>query len=155
MAPHINAIIVDDEESARNVLSKLLHRFCPKIKVLGTYDNLIDAVEGIKLQQPQVVFLDIEMPNYMGFEIVNFFESFSFHIIFITAYDRFAIKAFEISAFDYLLKPIDIDRLKNTVEKLDRRLDLEVSKEHLDLLSTTLLKDEITKISVSDRGYKN
>ncbi len=76
----LNAIIVDDEESARNVLSNLIHRFCPQIKIINTCSNVIDAVKAIKEQQPHVIFLDIEMPNYAGYELVSFFEEVNFEL---------------------------------------------------------------------------
>ncbi len=69
----LNAIIVDDEESARNVLSNLIHRFCPQIKIIKTCSNVIDALKAIK-KQPHFIFLDIEMPNYAGYELVSFLK---------------------------------------------------------------------------------
>ncbi|MGB1319062.1 MAG: LytR/AlgR family response regulator transcription factor, partial [Flavobacteriales bacterium] len=87
------AIIVDDEQSARDILANLLARFCPAVEVLGAYSNVPDAVEAIKELKPQVAFLDIEMPNYSGFEIVDFFQEVDFEMVFITAYDKYAIKA--------------------------------------------------------------
>ena len=150
----ITAIIVDDEESARNVLSNLLKRFCPEISILDTYDNLLDAVDGIQNHQPQVVFLDIEMPNYRGIEIVNYFDSIPFQIVFTTAYDQYAIRAFEISAFDYLLKPIAKKRLMETVEKLSHYTDLQHSKEKFELLSATLNEEKVDRISVIEHGYR-
>ena len=73
METKIKAIIVDDEESARNVLSNLITRFCPQIQITATCTNVLEAVDAIKQHQPDVVFLDIEMPNYAGYEIVSFF----------------------------------------------------------------------------------
>ncbi len=77
----IKAILVDDEESARNVLSNLITRFCPQLEIVQTCNNVISAVEEIKKLQPDVVFLDIEMPNYAGYELVSFFEEVNFEII--------------------------------------------------------------------------
>lgn len=149
----LTAILVDDEESARDVLSNLLARFCPAIELLGKYSNVEEAVKGIKKLNPQVVFLDIEMPNYAGYEIVNFFEDINFEMIFITAYDKYAIKAFEISAVDYLLKPIDLDRLKSAVEKLTEKIQLKVPNQY-NLLSETLKSNEVKSIVISDKGYQ-
>jgi two-component system LytT family response regulator len=108
----IKAIIVDDEESARDVLQNLLLLFCPNVEVVAKCENVLKAVDAINKEQPDLVFLDIEMPNYAGYEIVNFFDKINFEIIFVTAYDQYAVRAFEVAAIDYLLKPIDIDRLK-------------------------------------------
>ena len=148
MSIKLKAILVDDEESARNVLSNLLLRFCPQIEVVDKCTNVLDAVESIKKNQPDVVFLDIEMPNYAGYELVSFFEDVTFEIIFVTAYDKYAIKAFEISAVDYLLKPIEIDRLKQAIEKLITKKSLFNSTKNYNTLKTNLESDIITKIVV-------
>jgi two-component system LytT family response regulator len=152
---NLQAIIVDDEESARDVLENLLLRFCPNVAIIGKFSNLPDAVENINSMKPDLVFLDIEMPKYAGFEIVNFFKTISFEIIFVTAYDKYAIRAFEISASDYLLKPIDIDRLKHAVEKVQHRIDLQETAQRMKLLSETLASKEIKNIAVVDKGYQH
>lgn len=155
MSDKVTAIIVDDEQSARNILSNLLQRFCPNIEVLAQFTNVPDAVEGVKALNPQVVFLDIEMPEYAGFEIVRFFERVPFEIIFITAYDKYAIKAFEVAALDYLLKPIDIDRLKDAVARLEERLAVNVgNEEQIALLSETMESNSISKIAINEKGYR-
>ena len=153
MSQQITAIIVDDEESARSILANLLARFCPSIKVLGSYSNVEVAVHSIHALKPKLVFLDIEMPNYSGFEIVNFFEKVDFEMVFITAYDKYAIRAFEVSAVDYLLKPIDIDRLKEAVQRVEKRLgqDSGFSQE---LLTEALKSKTVSRISVSIKGYQ-
>lgn len=148
----LTSIIVDDEESARNVLSNLLLRFCPQIEILDKCTNVLDAVDAIKKLEPDVVFLDIEMPNYAGFEIVSFFEEVNFEIVFVTAYDKYAIKAFEISAVDYLLKPVEIDRLKQAAEKLAEKIQLKNGKENYKALSENLKTDQLTKIVVRNNS---
>ncbi len=150
----LKAILVDDEEAARDVLENLLKRFCPDINLVDKCSNVLEAVESIKLNQPNVVFLDIEMPNYAGFEIVNFFESVQFEIIFVTAYDKYAIRAFEIAAIDYLLKPIDIERLKESVSKVKNVVDFKLQSEKLALLSNTLETKEIKNISINEKGIQ-
>lgn len=101
----IKAILVDDEQRARSVLSNLIKRCDLNVDILAQCSCLENAVEEIKNLQPDVVFLDVQMPNYAGYEIANFFEEISFDIIFVTAFDEYAIKAFELSAIDYLVKP--------------------------------------------------
>ena len=150
----IRAILVDDEESARDVLENLLRRFCPDVEVVSKCSNVIQAVEACKNESPDLVFLDIEMPNYAGYEIVNFFETIPFEIIFVTAYDKYALRAFEISAIDYLLKPVDIDRLKEAVSKIKKLTDLKQNSERLSLLSQTLQSKEVKSILVSDKGFQ-
>lgn len=151
---HITAIIVDDEQSARDILSNLLARFCPEICILESHSNLTDGVEAIKRLQPQIVFLDIEMPNYAGYEIVHFFDEMPFDIIFITAYDKYALRAFEISAVDYLLKPIEVERLKASIQKLGDKLRVQTESEQYKLLSQTLKKNEVKSIVVNVSGYR-
>lgn len=150
----IRAIIVDDEESARDVLENLLRRFCPEVEVLSKFSNVPQAVEACKTQSPDLVFLDIEMPNYAGFEIVKFFETIPFEIIFVTAYDKYALRAFEISAIDYLLKPVDIDRLKEAVSRVKKRYNTAQNAERLSLLGQTLQTKEVKSILVTDKGYQ-
>lgn len=151
----LKAILVDDEESARDVLQNLLERFCPDIELLAKCENIPEAVEEIKKHQPDLVFLDIEMPQYSGFEIVKFFKEINFQIIFVTAYDQYAIKAFEVSAVDYLLKPIDIARLKLSIERVRQRKNVLQQAERLNLLNDTLQQKQIKNIIVSDKGNQN
>lgn len=150
----LKAILVDDEESARDVLGNLLLRFCPEVELLDKCANVERAVESIKINKPDLVFLDIEMPNYAGYEIVKFFDTIDFEIIFVTAYDKYALRAFEISAVDYLLKPVDIDRLKSAVSKVISHVDLKQTAERLTLLSDTMETNEIKNIVVSVKGYQ-
>ncbi len=150
METKIKAIIVDDEESARNVLSNLITRFCPQIQITATCTNVLEAVDAIKQHQPDVVFLDIEMPNYAGYEIVSFFSEINFEIVFVTAYDQYAIKAFEISAVDYILKPVEIDRLKESVKKLSVKAELKNNQESYKALTENLKTDGISKLVVKN-----
>ena len=148
METKTKAIIVDDEESARNVLSNLITRFCPQLEIITTCTNVLEAVDAIKQHQPDVVFLDIEMPNYAGYEIVSFFSEINFEIIFVTAYDQYAIKAFEISAVDYILKPVEIDRLKDSVQRLASRVELKNNQNSYKALTENLKTDGISKLVV-------
>lgn len=145
----INAIIIDDEERARNTLSSLLLNYCPEVSVLANCANVPDGVLAINKHKPDVVFLDIEMPDYNGFELLGFFREIDFDIIFVTAYSEYAIKAFEISAVDYILKPIDIDQLKNSVEKLKQKKLHSQMQEQIELLKESYKGDDIRKIALS------
>lgn len=150
----IKAILVDDEESARDVLQNLLLRFCPEVQLVAKCENLSQAVKFIEVEQPDLVFLDIEMPNYAGYEIVNFFREINFEIIFITAYDQYAIRAFEIAAIDYLLKPIDIDRLKNAISRVLAHRNAEQQSHRMSLLSSTLQSNQLKNIVITDKGLQ-
>lgn len=152
---NITAIIVDDEESARDVLENLLGRFCPSVQLLDKCNSVEQAIASIAKHAPQLVFLDIEMPNYAGFEIVNFFEKIDFEIVFVTAYDQYAIKAFEVSAVDYLLKPIDIERLQAAVAKACNSIDLKATAERMALLGNTLQSKEIRSIALAENGQQH
>lgn len=117
----IRAVIVDDEPDCCEVLARLLERYCPEVKVAEICHSGEDALSAIKDQQPQILFLDIEMPNMNGFEMLGRLPVINFEIIFTTSYDQYAIKAIRFSALDYLLKPIDKDELQRAVQKVVHR----------------------------------
>lgn len=150
----IRAILVDDEERARDVLQNLLLRFCPDVVLVAACADVPQAVEAIRMHKPDLVFLDIEMPNYAGYELVRFFEEVDFEIIFVTAYDQYAVRAFELAAIDYLLKPIDIARLKAAVARVQQQVDMKGQSQKLKLLRTTLESNQVKSIIVSDRGQQ-
>ena len=114
----MRALIVDDEAKARSVLKELLAEFGTTIEVVAMADDIPSAVKAIHQHKPEVVFLDIEMPGYNGFQLLEFFDKINFKIVFTTAYSEYAVQAFEISAVDYLLKPIQISQLERTIGKL-------------------------------------
>lgn len=151
----LRAILVDDEEGARDVLQNLLLRFCPEVELIAKCENVTKAVEVINREKPDLVFLDIEMPNYAGYEIVNFFKEINFEIIFVTAYDQYAIRAFEIAAIDYLLKPIDIERLQLAVIRVIQQRNIQQQAQRLNLLSNTLESKALKNIVVSDKGEQH
>lgn len=148
----IKAILIDDEESARSILQELISRFCPKITVCGTYSDLEKGVQGINEHNPDVVFLDIQMPKYAGYEIINFFPCIDFEIIFVTAYDNYAIKAFDLSAVHYLLKPIEIEKLKIAVERLEEELKAKLLRKKYSVLAENLQEKTVKNIVFPHRG---
>lgn len=115
----MNVLIIDDENKALKLLTTLLRENCPHIKEIWTATTLKEGVAVIKKDKPKLVFLDIEMPEHSGLEILDFFkdESIDFQIIFCTAYNEYALEAFKLSAVDYILKPVDIKELKDVVQK--------------------------------------
>ena len=153
MSEKIKAIIVDDEERARDVLQNLIGRHCPSVQLIGMHSNVVEAVSAIKKQAPDVVFLDIEMPLHSGHEILDFFDDVTFEIIFVTAYDSYAVKAFEVAAIDYLLKPIDIERLKEAVEKLESKLAFNSMSKNFEVLKESLNSDAIKNLVLAEKGY--
>ena len=133
MTASIKAIIIDDEDRARNTLASFIKQFCPEVEIIASVANVPAGVIAINQHRPQLVFLDIEMPEYNGFELLNFFRDVDFEIIFVTAYHEYTLKAFEVSAVDYLLKPVDIDKLKAAVEKAVTFLNNQDMQQSIDL----------------------
>jgi two-component system, LytTR family, response regulator len=113
----ITASIVDDEPYSCEALATLLERYCPEVKVLDICHSGASALQSIRKQKPQILFLDIEMPHMNGFQLLEKLPEIDFDLIFTTSYDRYAIKAIRFSALDYLLKPIDQEELKKAVQK--------------------------------------
>ncbi|CAM1339321.1 LytR/AlgR family response regulator transcription factor [Tenacibaculum aestuarii] len=151
----IKAILIDDEQSARNVLSNLLERASTNISILDSCNNLESGVQKIKELQPNVVFLDVQMPNYAGYEIARFFDVIPFEIIFVTAYDHYAIKAFELNAIDYLVKPIDRNKLDIALKKLEHKLHQEASLVDYQALLETIKDKNYKKIVIPELGNRH
>ncbi|NHM00754.1 LytR/AlgR family response regulator transcription factor [Flavobacterium difficile] len=119
----MKAIIIDDELRARISLRVLLNEFCPEVEIVDECENLSSGVKSIIKKKPDLVFLDIEMPGHSGLELLDFFDEddVKFQIIFTTAYNEFAIKAFKLSAVDYLLKPIDEVILQEAIQRAKKQ----------------------------------
>ena len=117
----IKTVIVEDEPHAKAMLLALLEKFCPQVEVLGSATNVQDAITLIHQTQPDLVFLDIEMPGEKGTQLFDYFEEVDFEVIFTTAYDQYAINALRLSALDYLLKPIDLKELRMAIAKFDKK----------------------------------
>jgi two-component system LytT family response regulator len=115
------AIIIDDEENALEMLEWQIKNNFENIEVVALCNSADAGIAAIKKHKPELVFLDIEMPNKNGFEVLNAFDEPAFDVIFTTAYNQFAIKAFKFAAFDYLLKPIDVDDLKEAVSRYGKK----------------------------------
>lgn len=111
----LRTLIVDDEKRGRESLQKLLEVNCKNVEVLGLADSLESAYKFILKENPDLVFLDVEMPQGSGFELLKRFEKINFKTIFVTAHQHYAIKAIKFSAVDYLLKPVDVDELLEAV----------------------------------------
>lgn len=124
----IKAIIIDDEADARERLADLLSK-CEHLHLLQSYGKPHEAFQGIAEHKPDLVFVDVEMPMMSGFELVKAVQASDHHphFVFVTAYNQYAIKAIKAEAFDFLLKPVDIDELKETLQRFAARL---ISKDH-------------------------
>jgi two-component system LytT family response regulator len=145
----ISAIVIDDESKGRLALREKLSAYCPQITVLAEATNGQEALILIQQHKPQLIFLDIEMPRMNGFEMLNELPEKNFHIIFTTAYDQYAIKAIKYAAFDYLLKPIDIEELRTAISKIDTRENSETKKQ-VELLSQNMQqpKKQLSKLAI-------
>lgn len=113
----LNTVIIDDEKNALDVLDMQLNQFCKDVCIVARCDGGDKGIAAIKKYNPDLVLLDIEMPHKNGFDVLKETSQFNYDVIFTTAYDQFAIKAFKFSAIDYLLKPIDIIELQQAIEK--------------------------------------
>lgn len=130
----LKTLIVDDEKSAReNIISKI-RKLSDQFDIAGEADNIIEAEKLINELNPDVVFLDIQMPKGDGFDLLDKFEKHEFEIVFVTAYDDFALKAFEYFAIGYVLKPIDINSLKSTLDAIIKRISNNVGNNQVESL---------------------
>lgn len=125
----IKAIIVDDEMDCCETIAALLQSFCPDVEVIGIYHNGAEALSPILQLQPDLVFLDVEMPRMNGFEMLEQLPQVNFDIIFTTSYDQYALKAIRFSAIDYLLKPVDREELQMAVQKVIQRSQRTIAKQ--------------------------
>lgn len=116
-------MIIEDERKGREFLRELLERYCPQVELVGEADSVTAGVELIAREQPALVFLDVEMPVHNGFRLFDMVPEVNFEVIFVTAFDQYALKAFEYSAVDYLLKPVRIAKLKQAVEKVAGKVE--------------------------------
>lgn len=146
----IKAIIIDDEARARTLLGTMLKEYCTDIEVVADVEDLPNGVKAIRKHKPDLVFLDIEMPGHSGLDLLDFFDEneIGFSIIFVTAYNNYAIQAFKLSAVDYLLKPVEPGDLEHAVERFRRRTTKD--KNNLATLRENLKEDGLDKIAVPD-----
>jgi len=119
---NIRSIIIDDEPNNIENLQILLNQYCPEITIVATAMNADSAIAAIRAHQPDLLFLDIQMPEKSGFDVLKAFAVINFEIIFITAYDQYGIQAIKFSALDYLLKPINITELITAIEKARNKI---------------------------------
>src|SRR6476661_327051 len=118
---HIKAFVVDDEFQSRSFLTKMLQQYFPEVEIAGEASNVEEALQGIKQLEPDIVFLDIQMKGETGFDLLHRLPEINFALIFTTAFDQYAIKAFRFNAIDYLLKPLVVVELIEAVNKMKQR----------------------------------
>ena len=152
----IRSIVIDDEQHCVKALLSDLQQHCPSIEVVEACSSAKDGMLAIKKQSPDLVFLDVEMPWMNGFEMLEVLGEINFSIIFTTAHDEFAAKAFRISAVDYLLKPIDAGDLKAAVQKVEKKMEEGSNLQHIsNLLRNIRQPSAEQKIALPQReGYE-
>ncbi len=121
MSRNIKTVIVDDEPDAVNFISSIIGEYCSSVEVVGKAHNVIDGVHKVRELKPDLVFLDVEMPNGTGFDLLDQFPEKNFDVVFITAFNHYAIKAIKFSAVDYILKPININEFIEAVERVIKK----------------------------------
>lgn len=145
----MKVVIIDDEKKARTLLKVLLEENCPEVTAIYQAENLPSGVRLIHQEQPNLVFLDIEMPSYSGIQILDFLDpnAINFELIFTTAYSQYALKAFELNAIDYLLKPLRPDQIKQAVAKVQEKVGQQQLTERLEELRNSLSAPNISKVA--------
>lgn len=135
----INCILIDDESNARESFKGLVDRYLvDKLNIIVACDSIKDGVEAINKHHPDIVFLDVEMPEENGFQLFKYFNTIDFEVVFTTAFNKYAIDAFKYSALDYLLKPINYIELRDVLNKYAHKKDLKTQQEKIDILLSNL-----------------
>jgi two-component system LytT family response regulator len=148
----ITAVLIDDDKHLREGLKALLQRYTNEINIIGEAESVKSGVEILELLQPQVIFLDIHLSDGTGFDILEQLKGkTTAHIVFITAHEQYALKAFKFSALDFILKPVDPEELQNTIIKIKGVVGKSNSFEHIDLLLENIRKkvDNFKRIALS------
>ena len=149
----IRAIIIDDEQESRNTVLNILVKYCPDVVVVAQGEDVRSGMRVILEYQPDLVFLDVQMPDGTGFDLLERLPEITFRVVFVTAYDQFALKAIKFSALDYILKPIDPQQLIEAVNKFEPPSKL---KQFTDQISTLLRnKNHLERIALPTlEGYR-
>jgi len=147
---NITALIIDDEKKARTLLSTIIREHCPQVTTINEAADLPSGVTYIKEKRPNIVFLDIEMPEYSGLQILEFLDKdvLNFEIVFTTAYSEYAIQAFDVCAIDYLLKPIRPKQVLNSIHKFEKGFKKEQLYQRLQELTHSLSHNSFNKIGL-------
>jgi len=120
----IKAVIIEDEKKSRDALSHLLVKYCSDVHITGSAESVKHGIEVVRTVKPELIFLDVMLPDGSGFDVLEKIRDLQFDVIFTTALEKFAIKAIKYSALDYLLKPIDVIELKTAVKKVEERKNI-------------------------------
>lgn len=145
----LKAILIDDEDNSLSALKEKIIHHCPQIEIIDTTNIPAEGIEKINSLKPDIVFLDIEMPGINGFNLLQHLTYKNFEIVFVTAYDHYAIRAIRLSALDYLVKPVDVEELKATIEKAIAKKTVPASNQQLEFLLEQLSdKKNLRRIAI-------
>jgi len=150
----ITACIVDDETPARAMLRQMLQTYTPHVQVVGEADSVDSAIKLIKHNKPDVLFLDIQMPDGNGFDVLESAQDIQMHIIFVTAYNDYALRAIKFHAFDYLLKPLSRMDIIKTISDLNNFLDKSSDKSLLENFKNNAKQKDVNKHSIAVTSSK-
>lgn len=142
----MKALVVDNEKHFRDAIMQLLGTYCPEISSISEADGVESGLEAIKSQHPDIVFLDVEMEDGTGMDLLSRLGEYQFQLVFVTAYNKYAIDAFRFSALDYLLKPVDPEDLIKSVAKALKNLEREHIADQLEVM-----RESLNNISKSDK----
>lgn len=149
MNQKIRTVIIDDEPDAVSFINSIINEFCPSLKVVGKANDVKEGVTRINETNPDLVFLDVEMPHGTGFDLLSFFPEKSFDVVFITAFNHYAIKAIKFSAVDYILKPININEFIDAVSRvIAKRAQVSEGKGSYDALLENLKSAMPTRLVI-------
>jgi len=165
MARKINAIIIDDEEHGRTLLSNVFSEYCPEIKLCGSFNCAIDAKKYLYTKKPDVIFLDVNMPDINGFEFLEMITNIDFYVVFVSAHSEYAIKAIKVNAVDFLLKPLCIKEVQKCIKRLSELINTDNVVEKNQPATTKILvpsfqgfkiteTDQIVRITADDNYSK-
>lgn len=150
----LRTIIIDDEQGVRKNLEKVLKRHCPHVRLVSEANGVESGVKAIRKYNPDLILLDIKMNDGTGFDLLKQLEPVDFKVIFITAYDQYAIKAIKFSALDYLLKPIDPDDLVEAVKKAEKLVVQELNQQ-LGTLADNMQTQDVSKKKIILKTFEN
>lgn len=145
----MKAIIVDDESANVKNLTILLNKYCPQVEILGSANNNQNGLSLFEVEKPDLLFLDIQLDNDTGFNLLKLLPKKDFEVIFVTAYDNYGIQAIKFAALDYILKPIDIDELVSAVNKAEIKLKEKHQTMQLDFLVSYIKRDHAVPLKIA------
>ncbi|OFX55434.1 MAG: hypothetical protein A2046_12505 [Bacteroidetes bacterium GWA2_30_7] len=143
----INTIIIDDEPKVQKSIEMIINQYCPKLNVVGMASSALEGIKEINCKKPDLVLIDIEMPHGTGFDLLESIKNPEFQIIFITAYNQYAVKAFKYSAVDYLLKPIDIEEFVSAINRVEKNIQSPAFQKY-NVLLENIKNNNLSKIAI-------